>query len=67
VPGWKATLSRRPGGGRLPVSDMPYGRLTAAICADGDYPRLMHQAGEHRADLVLLPNDWVAIKDLTPA
>jgi predicted amidohydrolase len=46
---------------------MPYGRLTAAICADGDYPRLMHQAGEHRADLVLLPNDWVAIKDLTPA
>jgi len=65
VPGWEATLSRRPGDGRLPTSDTPYGRVTAAICADGDYPRLMRQAGEQQADLLLLPvNDWAAIKDL---
>ena len=65
VPGWEETLSRRPGNRILPISDTPYGRVTAAICADGDEPRLMRQAGEQRADLLLLPvNDWAGIKDI---
>jgi apolipoprotein N-acyltransferase len=65
TPGWEATLSRRPGDGHLPISNTPYGRLTAVICADGDYPGLMRQIGGNDADDLLLPtNDWVAIKSL---
>jgi apolipoprotein N-acyltransferase len=42
--------------------DTPFGRLSAAICFDADFPRLLAQAGARRADIVLVPsNDWRAI------
>jgi len=48
--------------GRLRMVDTPYGRLTAAICYDMDFPTLLIQAGRTHADLVLSPaNDWQAI------
>ena len=62
VPGWEASLVT-PGTGRLPVVDTNAGRIAAAICFDADFPDLVHQAGEARAELfVLSANDWEAIK-----
>lgn len=61
VPGGEATISAR-GDGRLPVADTPFGRLSAAICFDMDFPQLLRQAGSNRADIVIVPaNDWRAI------
>ena len=61
VPGPEAAMQVR-GDGRLRALDTPYGRLTAIICFDGDFPDLLAQAGASRADLVLDPsNDWRAI------
>lgn len=61
VPGGEAAISAR-GDGRLPVTETPFGRLSAAICFDMDFPQLLRQAGDHRADLVIVPsNDWRAI------
>jgi apolipoprotein N-acyltransferase len=48
--------------GILRLLDTSYGRLSAAICYDTDFPRLMTQAGAQRADVVLSPaGDWRAI------
>jgi apolipoprotein N-acyltransferase len=48
--------------GRLRQLDTPYGKIDAAICYDTDFPRLMAQAGEQKADVVLSPaGDWKAI------
>jgi apolipoprotein N-acyltransferase len=61
TPGPEAAMSVT-SDGRLRQLDTPYGRLDAAICYDTDFPRLMAQAGEQRADLVLSPaGDWRAI------
>ncbi len=50
------------GDGRLPVAATPYGRLTNAICYDLDYPAMIRQAGQERADLLLGPSDdWQGI------
>ena len=39
-----------------------YGKLDGAICYDMDFPKLMAQAGDQRADVVLSPaGDWRAI------
>jgi len=50
------------GDGRLPLATTPYGRLANAICYDLDYPGMIRQAGQGRADLLLgLADDWQAI------
>ena len=61
VPGPEAAMQVL-GDGKLRVLDTPYGRLSAIICFDGDFPQLLAQAGASRADMMLDPsNDWRAI------
>lgn len=61
VPGREATISIS-GDGKLRVLDTPHGRLSASICFDADFPRLLAQAGRNRADILLDPsNDWKEI------
>lgn len=61
VPGGEAAISITRDG-KLRALDTPYGRLTSVICFDADFPRLLSQAGDLRADIVLDPsNDWKAI------
>jgi apolipoprotein N-acyltransferase len=48
-----------PGNGLVPTVQTPYGRLSNVICADADYPSTLRQAGQARADVMLVPsNDW---------
>jgi apolipoprotein N-acyltransferase len=48
--------------GRLQVMEIPFGRISAVICFDADFPQLLAQAGALKADIVLDPsNDWRAI------
>lgn len=50
------------GPGVVPVVDTPYGRLATVICFDADFPALIRQAGQARADILLVPsNDWQPI------
>lgn len=50
------------GDGKQRVLDTPYGRVSAIICFDGDFPQLLAQAGASRADMMLdSANDWRAI------
>ena len=59
VPGLDRNL---PGDGKVPIVNTPYGRITNVICFDGDFPYLSRQAGQARADLMLVPsNDWRGI------
>ena len=61
VPGGEAAISITRDG-KLRALDTPFGRLTSVICFDADFPRLLAQAGDLRADIVLDPsNDWRAI------
>jgi apolipoprotein N-acyltransferase len=61
VPGGEAAMSITRDG-KLHALDTPYGRLSSVICYDADFPRLLAQAGDLRADIVLDPsNDWKAI------
>jgi apolipoprotein N-acyltransferase len=61
VPGVEAAMSITRDG-KLRALDTPFGRLTSVICFDADFPRLLAQAGNLRADIVLDPsNDWKAI------
>ncbi|MBX0329940.1 carbon-nitrogen hydrolase family protein [Oscillochloris sp. ZM17-4] len=53
------------GDGVLRVVDTPYGRLSAVICWDADFPEIIRQAGQQRVDLLFVPaNDWPAVKDI---
>jgi apolipoprotein N-acyltransferase len=61
VPGREAAISIS-GNGKMRVLDTPYGRISAAICFDADFPRLIAQAGRSKTDILLVPsNDWKAI------
>ena len=61
VPGGEAAMSITTDG-KLRALDTPFGRLTSVICFDADFPQLLAQAGDLRADIVLDPsNDWRAI------
>ncbi len=61
VPGDEAEISA-PADGRLRLLDTPFGRLSAAICFDADFPQTIRQAGLSNADIVLNPsNEWAAI------
>ena len=50
-----------PSDGKVPLVDSPYGRLGNAICFDLDFPGMIRQAGQGRADIFLGPSDdWRA-------
>jgi apolipoprotein N-acyltransferase len=44
------------GSRRLRFEEAPFGRTTAAICFDSDFPALIRQAGAHAADVLLQPS-----------
>jgi apolipoprotein N-acyltransferase len=53
------------GSGVLQTVDTPYGKLSAVICWDADFPVAMKQAGEQNVDLLFVPsNDWLGVKDI---
>jgi len=53
------------GSGELQTVDTPYGKLSAVICWDADFPLTMKQAGEQDVDLLFVPsNDWFALRDI---
>lgn len=53
------------GDGVLQTVDTPYGRISAVICWDADYPNVIKQAGAQDVDLLFIPaNDWLAVKDI---
>ncbi|MDJ0825950.1 MAG: nitrilase-related carbon-nitrogen hydrolase [Rhodobacter sp.] len=56
-----------PGNGVLQIVETPYGKLSAAICWDADFPDIVRQAGAQDVDLLLLPsNDWFEIREIHP-
>lgn len=53
------------GDGVLQTVDTPYGRISAIICWDADFPNVIKQAGEQDVDLLFVPaNDWLGAKDI---
>ncbi|HEX6035966.1 MAG TPA: nitrilase-related carbon-nitrogen hydrolase [Anaerolineales bacterium] len=53
------------GSGELQTVDTPYGKLSAVICWDADFPSVIKQAGEQNVDLLFVPsNDWLGVKDI---
>ncbi len=53
------------GSGILQTVDTPYGRLSAVICWDQDFPTVMRQAGKSGVDIMLAPTaDWKEIDPL---
>lgn len=53
------------GDGILHSVDTPYGRLSAVICWDADFPDVIRQAGQQQVDLLFIPaNDWLEVKDI---
>jgi len=53
------------GSGELQTVETPYGKLSAVICWDADFPATIRQAGEQVVDLLFIPaNDWFEIRDI---
>jgi apolipoprotein N-acyltransferase len=53
------------GSGVLQTVDTPYGKLSAVICWDADFPNVIKQAGEKDVDLLFIPsNDWNEVRDI---
>lgn len=53
------------GDGVLQTVDTPYGKLSAVICWDADFPNIIKQAGKQNVDLLFVPsNDWLEVKDI---
>lgn len=49
----------------LQTVDTPYGKLSAVICWDADFPNVIKQAGAQDVDLLFVPsNDWLGVKDI---
>jgi apolipoprotein N-acyltransferase len=49
----------------LQTVDTPYGKLSAVICWDADFPLVIKQAGKQNVDLLFVPsNDWREVKDI---
>jgi len=64
VPGFEASSNIR-GEGPIPVADTLYGRIASPICYDLDFPQLIRQVGQSKADIMLVPaSDWKAIGPL---
>jgi apolipoprotein N-acyltransferase len=56
------------GSGKLPILDTPYGRMSAAICNDLNFPALLRQAGQNNVDILIAPfNDQPEISTQDPA
>lgn len=50
------------GKGILPILDTPFGRISALICFDADFPNLVRQVSNNDVDLLLIAaKDWAAI------
>jgi apolipoprotein N-acyltransferase len=53
------------GDGVLRTVDTPYGKLSAVICWDADFPDIVRQAGQQGVDLLFIPsNDWYEVRDI---
>jgi apolipoprotein N-acyltransferase len=53
------------GDGVLQFVDTPYGKISAIVCWDADFPNVIKQAGEQDVDLLFVPsNDWLGVKDI---
>ena len=53
------------GDGILQTVDTPYGKLSAVICWDADFPAIIKQAGEQNVDLLFIPSqDWFGARDI---
>jgi apolipoprotein N-acyltransferase len=53
------------GSGELQTVNTPYGKLSAVICWDADFPNVIKQAGKQGVDLLFVPSsDWLAVKDI---
>jgi len=53
------------GNGEIQTVDTPYGKLSAIICWDADFPLTVKQAGEQDVDLLFVPsNDWLEVRDI---
>ena len=49
----------------LQVADTPFGRISAAICYDADFPTYIRQATAKKVDILLVPSsDWKEIDPL---
>jgi apolipoprotein N-acyltransferase len=45
--------------------DTPYGKLSAIICWDADFPHIVKQAGAQNVDLLIVPaQDWLGVRDI---
>ena len=53
------------GDGLLKTVDTPYGRISAIICWDADFPNIVKQAGAQGVDLLFIPSqDWSGVRDI---
>ena len=53
------------GDGQLSYVDTPFGRLSAVICWDADFPEVIGQAGAMGVDLMVIPaNDWYEVRNI---
>ena len=53
------------GDGVLQTVDTPYGKLSAIICWDADFPNVIQQVGKQNVDLLFVPSsDWLGVKDI---
>ena len=53
------------GDGRLQVVDTPFGRLSAVVCWDADFPDVIRQAGAQGVDVMVIPaNDWFEVRTI---
>ena len=49
----------------LQTVDTPYGKLSAIICWDADFPNIVKQAGAQNVDLLIVPaQDWLGVRDI---
>ena len=49
----------------LQTVDTPYGKLSAIICWDADFPHIVKQAGAQNVDLLIVPaQDWLGVRDI---
>ncbi|EFK05229.1 conserved domain protein [delta proteobacterium NaphS2] len=45
----------KPGDGRIPIVDTPYGKIAGVICCDATFPGLIRRAGRAKVGLLLVP------------
>jgi len=51
-------------GSQIPVVDTPYGRIAATICCDLDFPYVIRQVSQQRADILLVPGFEPSVENL---